>query len=86
MQRFGQHLEPGIGQRICRNHIARFEQCHQRHRQPLLGAVDDQHLRRLNAHPATQQMPRNRGALVLAAGVWLITQQRFEVTGQCQLA
>ncbi len=51
MQRFGQHLEAGIGQRIGGNDVAGFEQGHQRHRQPLLGSVDDQHLPGIGLHP-----------------------------------
>ncbi|MNN32946.1 hypothetical protein D3C81_1466830 [compost metagenome] len=86
MQRFGQHLEPGIGQRVGGNHIAGFEQRHQRHCEALLGAVDDQHLLGLDPHPARQQVPRDRRALVAAPGVRLITQQRLQIAGQRQLA
>ena len=85
MQGFGQRLETGVGQRISGNHIAGLEQRHHRHRQAMLGAADDQHLPGRHVQPALSQMARDRGPLMQAPRVGLVTQERRQVTGQRQL-
>ncbi|MNC23163.1 hypothetical protein D3C75_711790 [compost metagenome] len=85
MQGFGQRLETGVGQRIGGDDIAGLEQRHQRHRQAMLGTADDQHLLGRHVQPALDQMTGDRGPLVQAPRVGLVTQERLQVSGQCQL-
>lgn len=86
MQRFGQHLEPWVGQGIGGNHIAGLQQRHHRHRQSVLGTADDQHLFSRHVQAATAQMPRRRSPFMQAPGVRLVAQMGFQITGQRQLA
>ncbi|MNC72904.1 hypothetical protein D3C75_1240220 [compost metagenome] len=51
----------------------------------MLGTADDQHLLGRHVQPALGQMTRDRGPLMQAPGVGLVTQERLQVTGQRQL-
>ena len=50
-ERFGEHLESGIGQRINRNHVSGLQHRQRRDGQPVLCAADDQHLIRGDQSP-----------------------------------
>ena len=75
----GQGLKARVGQRINRHHIAGAQKAHHGHRQPVLGAADDQHVFRVGRKAATGQMAGDSFALGEPPGMRLVAQMRFNI-------
>jgi hypothetical protein len=79
-KRLGPHRETRICERVGSDDVSRLQCRHDRRRQSVLAAIDDQDSVGTDGQPTLLQMPRHGGPLARATAMRLVAQQRFDVT------
>lgn len=86
MKGMREHLEARVGECVDRDDVAGVERGHDGDGQAVLRTVDDEDPVRVSGDSPAPQVPCDRGSVLGTPPMWLVAQQRVDITGGGQLS